>query len=1025
MTGRALRYTPGIWLLMLMLLLDPFPALADRVAVRAGARETGARLVFEWPEPVDHTAVLAGSDLRITFTNRIETDVPGLARILPDWVQSARLLPSGKGLLLRLKRPAQARSFANGTRIVVDLIPTTATLTTEPPQEPVRPPVEKAVAPPPSPPSPPIPPPAQHPETPPAPAEPPPPPIPPAAPPAAPPPSEVHASEVHAPAPDVPPVRPVHPATPLASSVTSSPPPSAPASESDSIPTAETGLGPDAPLAVFRRGSSLFLVISAKDAQPDLTALVGAGLAASPLAHLVPAEGGYVVQVDLGTRPDTVADIQPAPTGWHVRFRKGAPQPVTPLDVETQTDYALGPRLLVRADATGNPVRFDDPALGDTLVVVPVAGQAHGVTEKRHVPQADLLATQQGVVVAIRADGISVVTGATGIEISATGGLKLAEPLPGAMPDKPDDATTGAATDPPSPALPPLFDFAAMGQPAGPTFTDQRQALHAALVANPAEERNTARLALARFYFINGMATEATAFWALAMRNDPALANPPEYALMRAIAAFSSGNMDDAKAALATLTTPTTDAALWRAMVAVKERDWPTAAAQFRLGRDRIKDYPEPYLTRLQIAAVEAALNTSDTEAAASLLTTLTDRQQGLMHRLTPAADYLTGLLDWQQNKSDEARAHFGSAAQSWDQLWRVRAELALIEADIREGKVSDEEALRRLERLRFAWRGDALEFDMLHQLAHLYVKVGDYAAAFESFARLANRFPADPRTPGLADEQRAAFAHIFQGENRDQTPAFSQLAIWDRYPAFRPTQPDVLNDIRLYLANRVADIDLIDRAVALQGEVLAQLTQPAARAELGAKIAGLQLLDDKATEAVKALQDTAPADPASIPEALRDARRLLNARALSDLGKPDDALALMVNDYSDPAMRLRADITWRTKRWAEAAATLGALIGPPPTTESATLTPEQARLVLNAATALTLGSDTAGLATLRNNFGPAMDKTPDAAAFQILTRPESATGLPDRTALLARVAEVDLFQKFLESYRGNKAAAP
>lgn len=985
MIERLWRYMPGVWLL---LVLWPLPALAEQVAVRAGVRDEGARLVFVWPAPVEHAVTLSGTDLRITFTSRIETDLPGLAKALPDWVQSARLLPSGKGLLLRLKRPAQPRSFANGARVVVDLLPAA---TPAPPQP-------KAPPPPPAPPAAPSP---SKPE-------------PPRAPPAPPPPPEP-APHAEPPASTTPPAQASAPPTTL--------PDSGPA-----IPTAEIGLGAGVPLAVFRRGPSLFIVLSVKDALPDLAALIGPKLAALPATHLLSAEGGLVVQVDLADLPAavsaTVPEIQATPTGWHVHFRTGTPQALTPLAVDLQTDYALGARLLVRTEAAGNPVRFVDPRLGDTLVAVPVAGITQGIGEKRHVPQADLLPTFQGVAVAVRADGISVITGPMGVEVSATGGLKVSELRPAEAPPAPESAAESvAADDTASPALPPLLDFAAIATPPDATFTDQRQALHAALIATPAEERNTARLALARFYFINGMPTEAASFWALAVRADPALAEQPEYALVRAIAGLSSGSLDESKAALATLTTPTSDAALWRGMVAVRERDWPTANAQFHLGRDRLKDYPEPYLTRLQVAAIEAALNVSDTDTAAALLTTLTDRQQGLLHHLTPAADYLTGLLDWQQNRSDEARAHFGSAAQSWDQLWRVRAELALIEADIREGKASDADALRRLERLRFAWRGDALEFDMLHRLARLYVNVGDYAAAFESFSRLASRFPADPRTPGLVEEQRAAFTRIFQGDARDKTPAFSQLAIWDRYPAFRPTQPDVLNDIRLYLANRAADIDLIDRATALYGEVLPQITQPAARADMGAKIAGLQLLDGKAAEALATLKDTAPADPAPLPESLRDARRLLNARALSDLGKPDEALALMVNDYSEPAMRLRADITWRTKRWAEAAATLAALIGPPPTTDDVTLTPEQILLVLNAATALTLANDTSGLASLGNTFGKAMEKTPNAAVFRILTRPESATGLPDRTALLARVAEVDLFQKFLESYRGATTA--
>jgi len=51
------------------------------------------------------------------------------------------------------------------------------------------------------------------------------------------------------------------------------------------------------------------------------------------------------------------------------------------------------------------------------------------------------------------------------------------------------------------------------------------------------------------------------------------------------------------------------------------------------------------------------------------------------------------------------------------------------------------------------------------------------------------------------------------------------------------------------------------------------------------------------------------------------------------------------------------------------------------------------------------------------------MDKGPEADAFRVLTRPEQATGLIDVNTIRSRVAEVDVFQKFLKGYKGRTAA--
>jgi hypothetical protein len=574
--------------------------------------------------------------------------------------------------------------------------------------------------------------------------------------------------------------------------------------------------------------------------------------------------------------------------------------------------------------------------------------------------------------------------------------------------------------------LPPLLDFASLGAPAGADFIKRREELQNAVLAAPEDQKPMARLELARFFFINGMSTEAAAMWAMVARDNADLAARPEYPLIRAIGAFSSGSLDEVKAALTAVGQPTTDLALWRGMLAVRERDWVGASEQFRASLQRIWDYPEPYLSRLAIAAIDTALNTQDHALAETLLDKLSGHQRLQRSQFNPAVEYFTGILAWTRESGDEARARLGNAATSWNNYWRVRAELALIEADARMPEANPYDLIKRLERLAFAWRGDALEYDVVHRLAQMKLQVADFAGAFDHFTRLSTKFPNDPRTAGLAEQQRSAFVRIFQSEDRDRTPAHVQLAIWNGFPQFRPTQPDVLNEVRSYLAERVAGIDLLPQASDFYREVLTGTTDPVKRAELGTRIAGLSLLDRKAEVALKALIETEPAAvsdrPRILPDELRDERRILQARAIFATNKPDDALALLVNDYSEPAMRLRADITWQTKRWAEAAAVLDALIGDVPS--DGKLAADKAGMVVSRATALALAGDRRGLASLRTEFGAVMAQTPSAASFQLVTRPDIAGGLPDRATLSGRMAEVDLFKQFLERYRQPSATA-
>lgn len=1129
-SGRAFLRS-SISAFALLAVLAPNLAWADAVSLRAGERGAGARLVFEWPQAVGHTAVLEGNRVKLTFARPAETDVGGVAGVLPGWISGAARSADGREITLTLKRTVKLQSFASGNRVIVDLAPAaTASASPTPevqqaaPARPAAPAVrmadlrtgrhqgfDRAVitlaarpvvtqrdnklvitapasrrlseaqlaqlhlpqvadvtqaiandrltltfvlkpgvrasnfrvpsgigidfkdAPT-----------AQVAQAAPSPA----PPVPVAAPPRPP----VTVAEVPAPAPVAPVVAPpAMPATPApvaeAHAVPAVTAPASPDADTASaivdattseevtppVAAAEAGLPPlemtvgkDTPLAVFTRVNSLYVVVSDKNTPQELIPLVGSALASSPRVELLAAQGGRVIRIDTQGKP-LVPAISATPTGWKIVFGD-APATGAPLVVKEERDYTLGARLFVAVSNPASPVLFVDPVVGDTLDVVPVPVAASGLPAAQRTVQAQFLPSYQGLVVRPWIDDLNVISGAEGIEISSISGLKLAEPIAGNNMPLVAPVQQGGLSAAALPTLPPLLDFASMPVPEEGKFTDERERLQQAIIHAADDDKKQAWLDLAKLYFVYGMPTEAAAIWQDVAKNDADLAKRPEFALIRAIAGFSSGTLDSVKAALTAVNQPTNDSSLWHGMLAVQEKDWVSASERFRPALDRIWEYPEPYMSRLAVAAIDTALQTQDYAQAEMLLNKLNDRYRMTERKPTPAVEYLTGALDWGREQEDEARAHLGSAAQSWNQMWRVRAELMLIDADIKDGRTRPADIMKRLERLRYAWRGDGLEFEILHKLAQQHIAANDFAAAFDDFAQMVAKYPDMAKRINVADEQKATFTRIFQGDDRDRTPAFSQLAIWDRYPEFRPTQPSVLSDVNLYMADRVAGIDLLDRAAGFYNEVLKVTTDPVAKANLGTKLAGLYLLDDKYAEAIKALDATEPPSVASQPSVLRgdarDERRMLRARAIFGQGKPDDALALLSNDYSDPATRLRADINWKARRWTETAVTLDALIGDSPP-EGQPLTDEKSNLILNRATALALAGDRTALRDLRIKYGALMAATVDGPTFQLLTRPEVAGGLPDRATLSGRVAEVDLFQKFLERYRTPAAMLP
>lgn len=133
------------------------------------------------------------------------------------------------------------------------------------------------------------------------------------------------------------------------------------------------------------------------------------------------------------------------------------------------------------------------------------------------------------------------------------------------------------------------------------------------------------------------------------------------------------------------------------------------------------------------------------------------------------------------------------------------------------------------------------------------------------------------------------------------------------------------------------------------------------------------------------------------------------------DLGRSEEALALLAGDTGIDADLLRLDLYWNAKQYAEAAKVLKRLAGEP--SAAGTYGAERAQYVLGLAVALRLERDEAGLKALRERYGAGMEGSRLADSFAYIV--QSAGGSrEDIEAFSRRVIEADGFAAFLRNYR-------
>ncbi|CAN0469671.1 unnamed protein product, partial [Discosporangium mesarthrocarpum] len=149
------------------------------------------------------------------------------------------------------------------------------------------------------------------------------------------------------------------------------------------------------------------------------------------------------------------------------------------------------------------------------------------------------------------------------------------------------------------------------------------------------------------------------------------------------------------------------------------------------------------------------------------------------------------------------------------------------------------------------------------------------------------------------------------------------------------------------------------------------------------------------------------------------DERYLLEARALSELGRSDQALELIASDQSEAASRLRADVAWTQRDWRNAGRRLEGILGNR-YSDPAPLEPTEEDDLLRAAIAYSLSRDTAGAVRLGERYGEAMTLTDQAAAFSLLTDDGATPGNVRFSDMASRIASIDTLDAFMEPFRAR-----
>jgi tetratricopeptide (TPR) repeat protein len=704
-------------------------------------------------------------------------------------------------------------------------------------------------------------------------------------------------------------------------------------------------------------------------------------------------------------QPDYQPSVRKDGLLWVVDLADRPSQAKTPIAIEAPAKLASGTGISLSVADAGLVVTVKDPEVGDTMAVVPVLPVGSGIYPGRDTTDVNILQTLQGVALVPHIDDLDIRSSRSGVTIVRASGA----PLTLSAVSRKGGAGQGSVQG--------FLDVVDWKGGDTTDFPATARATEDALANVAPSAKSKAHLEAARFFFANGYPAECLGYLSMAQNDEPTMADTGPFRALRGACEGLMGYWDQARQDLDNpLLAKDEDSQFWRAAAHAVTDPSPGQFAQtLSTGMFRLRDYPPRLATPVAGIIARVALKAGDEASARAAIDVLDKNAQSKEDR--DWVNYLTGAYDELRGQFDPAIALYAKAEAGTSREARARAGLADTELQLKMKRISPAQAADRMDRMRFAWRDDEFEFALLKRLGELQSQAGEYPEALRTLRALTDAYSDRKDIGDVRAMMTGIFSKLYLDGAADSMAPVTAIGLYDEFRDLTPDGPQGDEMIRK-LADRLAAVDLLDRASILLNYQVTNRLQGLDKAKVGTRLALLDILDKRPKDALAALT-ASTVD--GIPPDLVLQRARLQARALADLGKPADAITAIAGDTSQEAGLLRAEIFWRGGDWANAALAFQALV-PPPDPAGGKLTDDQARLVLSCAAALSMADDQRGLVAMARNYGPAMANTPLKDPFVLFTSPpdRQVTNMP---GMATKIAQAQGFKTFIDSYKDKMKA--
>ena len=772
-------------------------------------------------------------------------------------------------------------------------------------------------------------------------------------------------------------------------------------------------------LTVFERFGRLFVVTDqANMAVPPQVSGNAANL--GWVMTEIPMEGGraWMMPVPEG------AFLRPEGRGliWRVIISDTDPQLET-ADIRRRMTEADNPKIDILMSNTATLLKLTDPDYKDDLAIITVNRSTSRMQKEYDFMGFDILPAVIGAVIKPEADGLRLQASSEFVAISNINGLVIAKDSQNEVIKSylNNEGRTLIENRKTRTTLDRVFYFSDWGGSSKPqNYIKKRKDLDNFLALAQKENKLGIILDLVKLTLSQGMGHEALGYLNMAKDVNSQIEQASEYQALRGAAHFLAHQYNIAKNYFES-----------DSLTNIAETNLWLAASEAALGNEKtaLDIYNDtalltaiyPYEIKQEVIAplALAFLNQKQGEQALPLIDLIDQGHSKMSQEQKATLAYLKGRTQSVTGRPDEGISNLYKASTG-DKLgpYGIRSELLLIEDELARDVIQFDEAIKRMERLRFAWRGDALESEIQQKLGELYIRNEQPRKGLSILKRAATTTDYTTVRRDIIRLMADAYKSIFIGEEYNNLDPLIAVAVYDEFKELTPVG-DEGNRLIDSLADKLMSINLNSRAANVLKDKMDRLGGGQNAIKSGLRIASIELLDREPENALKTLQRV---DQMMGPYRGEDKDELNNrivlykARALSESGEPQKALFMTEGlDDTDDVIKLRIDTAWRSGQWVAVTDNLSKLLARQNITSSEPPSQEQAQLILNQAVALSLSDQYDSLQRFARLYDDVMKQTALYKQFLVVSRPQNISNLADRATLLDVTSEVDLFQGVLK----------